>query len=71
MTGSQMTTKPLAEMSFDELQAERAAAQDAVAVADYQDGLSAWVEAKRTAEERLARVNAELVRRVGEQKNGG
>lgn len=71
-----MTAKPLAEMSFDELKAERAAAQDAILIADYQEGLSAWVEAKRTARERLARVNAEfeqrfdqLIATAKEQKN--
>lgn len=58
-----MTAKPLAEMSLDELMAERAAAHGAILVADYQEGLSAWSEAKRTAQERLARVDAEFKRR--------
>lgn len=58
-----MTPKPLAEMSLDELKAERDAAAQAVQAADYQERLSAWSEMKRAAQERLAQAVAEMLRR--------
>lgn len=55
--------KPLAEMSALELRAELDAAIAADGMAEYQDGLGAWAEAKRAAHARQKAVVDEMARR--------
>jgi hypothetical protein len=52
--------KPLAEMSFTELQAELVAATAQRQAAEYQEGLAAWNDAVTAAQRRLAEVNAAI-----------
>jgi hypothetical protein len=59
-----MSEKPLAEMSFAELDAERIAAQSAVLAAEYQDGLANYTEIKNSALARKAAVDAEIDRKL-------
>ncbi len=65
--------KPLADMTMDELRAERAAAHDARFAADYIEGLYAWRVASDAADQRLRAVNAEMAKRQageGTEANG-
>ena len=59
-----MDQKPLAEMSFAELDAERIAANNALAAAEYQDGLANYTEVKDAARARKAAVDAEIDRKL-------
>ena len=66
-------TKPLAEMTMDELRAERTAAHDARFKADYIEGLYAWRVATEAADQRLREVNAAIAAREahkGTKANG-
>jgi hypothetical protein len=68
--------KPLSEMSGNELRAELQAANDAYALADYQEGLAGWASARSAASSRqeavIAEINGRRVRgQIKDQKNGG
>ena len=56
-------TKPLAEMTEQELAAEFASAQEAERAAEFIDGLSAWASARKAAVQRQEHVISEMARR--------
>ena len=59
-----MSGQALADLTLDQLYAERLAATAAVQAAEYQDGLEAWRQAKSDATWRLDQVEGEIGRRL-------
>lgn len=66
-------SKPLGEMTMQELRDERTAANKARFEADYIEGLFAWRVATEAADQHLRAVNAEIAARQtveGKEANG-